>query len=469
MPIRKKILVVDDEPSICKTCFKILSDSAYDVKTLLSGAEILPLVEKEMFDVILLDLKMPGIDGLEVLREVRQAVPEIIVIMITGYATIDSAVEAIKLGAYDYIAKPFTADELCIRIEKAMEKRMLVTENVYLRQELTERYQFDNIIGQSKAMQELFGIIEKVAPTDSTILIRGESGTGKELIARAIHHNSQRRNRRFIAVDCGSLPETLLESELFGHIKGSFTGAIVTKPGLLEVANEGTFFLDEVGDLSPGIQAKLLRVLQEKEVRPVGGIRNIKVDVRVIAATNKHLEEYIEHGKFREDLYYRLNIVPIDLPALRDRREDIPLLVQHFLEISAQKQNKKAKRLSPEAMNLCMEYDWPGNVREMENLIERLVIMVDGETIQAEHLPQNIRGEKISLDMPPPRTSLQLKKMKRQIRAEAVENVEKRFLIDALMKNDWNISKSAQAVGMKRQNFQALMKKHGVTLKSRKE
>lgn len=464
MPIKKKVLVVDDEPIICRTCFKILNDIGYDVKTLLNGSEVLPVIEKEMVDVVLLDLKMPGNDGMEILKEARQVNPDIVVIIITGYATVNSAVEAMKLGAYDYISKPFTADELCIRVEKALEKRHLVSENIYLRQELSDKYNFGNIIGKSKAMQEVFRSIQKVAPTDSTILIRGQSGTGKELIARAIHHNSLRSDKKFIAVDCGALPETLLESELFGHVKGSFTGAIVTKPGLLEVANGGTFFLDEVGDLSLGIQSKLLRVLQEKEFRPVGGIKNIKVDVRLIAATNKNLEKMIEEGKFREDLFYRLNIVPINLPLLKDKKEDIPLLTQHFLKTASQKQNKKIRGLEPAAMSFLMEYDWPGNVRELENVIERLVIMTDSKIIRSGHLPLNIRGKKVCIDINTPHTNAELKKIKKELRSEAVENIEKAFLIDALNRNDWNISKAARNIGMKRQNFQSLMRKYKISL-----
>ena len=458
--MKKKILVVDDEPTICRTCFKILTDVGYDVKTLLSGSEVLPFIAKEMIDVILLDLKMPGIDGLEVLKEVRQVTPDTAVIVITGYATVDSAVEAMKLGALDYIAKPFTADELTIRIEKALEKRRLVSENVYLRQELTDRYKFSNIIGKSKAMQDVFCLVEKVAPTDSTILIRGESGTGKELIARAIHHHSLRKDKKFIAVDCGALPETLLESELLGHVKGSFTGAIVSKPGLLEVANEGTFFIDEVGDLNPGIQAKLLRVLQEKEFRPVGGIKSIKVDVRLIAATNQDLEKLIEKGRFREDLFYRLNIVPIHLPTLRDRKEDIPLLAVHLLKAAARKQNRKITGFSPEVMNRLMEYEWPGNVRELENMIERLVIMADDEVIRPGRLPPNIQGRKLSIDVATPKTNTELKRLKKEIRAQAVERVEKAFLADVLNRNNWNVSRAAREAGMQRQNFQALIRKY---------
>jgi two-component system NtrC family response regulator len=462
MSIKQKVLVVDDEPVICRTCFKILNDAGYDVKTTMNGAEVLPVIEKETVDVLLLDLKMPGVDGIEILREAKHVNPEIVAIIITGYATVDSAVEAMKLGAYDYISKPFTADELLLRVDKALEKRKLVSENIYLRQELKEKYRFSNIIGKTKIMHEIFTIVEKVADTDSTILIRGQSGTGKELIARAIHHNSRRKERKFIAVDCGALPETLLESELFGHVKGSFTGAIVTKPGLLEVANGGTFFLDEVGDLSTGIQAKLLRVLQEKEFRPVGGVRNIKVDVRLIAATNKNLEKMIEEGKFREDLFYRLNIVPIYLPLLKDRKEDIPLLTQYFLKAASLKQNKKIKGIAPEAMNMLVEYDWPGNVRELENSIERLVIMTDGEVIRPEHLPVNIKGARVCIDVKAPLSNVELKKMKKQLRNEAVSNIERAFLVEILSKNDWNVTKSARAAGMKRQNFQSLMRKYRI-------
>ncbi len=462
MSIKKKILVVDDEPAICRTCFKILNDAGYDVKTVLSGSEVLPIIEKEMIDVMLLDLKMPGVDGMEILKEIRQVNSEIVVIIITGYATVESAVEAMKYGAYDYLSKPFTADELCMRVEKGLEKKKLVAENVYLRQELIGKYKFSNIIGKSKTMQEVFSIVEKAAGSNSTVLIRGQSGTGKELIARAIHHNSSRKDKKFIAVDCGALPETLLESELFGHVKGSFTGAIVSKPGLLEVANGGTFFIDEVGDLSPAIQAKFLRVLQEKEFRPVGGIKNIKVDVRVIAATNKDLEKMIGESKFRDDLFYRLNILPIFLPALKERKEDIPILVNHFLKIYNQKQHKNARKISPEAMDLLMEYDWPGNVRELENTIERLMIMVDSDIIRPTHLPINIQGKKVCINILTPKSSNELKKIKKKVRADAVENIEKAFLVDALNRNAWNISKSARDVGMKRQNFQGLIRKHKI-------
>jgi len=457
-----RILIVDDEEIVRTSISDCLKKDGYEIVSVEDGYKALEKVNDEDWDLALVDLKMPGIDGLQVLRKINAVNPRIAVIIITAYATVESAVAAMKEGAVDYIMKPFTADELHIRIDKALEKSRLVTENIYLRQELTDKYKFSNIISKSKAMQEVFNLIEKVAPTDSTILIRGESGTGKELIARAIHHNSLRKDGKFIAVDCGALPETLLESELFGHVKGSFTGAIVTKRGLLEVANGGTFFLDEIGDLSAGIQSKLLRVFQEKEFRQVGGIKNIKVDVRLIAATNKDLEKMIKEGKFRDDLFYRLNIVPIYIPPLKERKEDIPLLVHYFLEIYNKKRSKNIKGVSPEAMNLLMEFDWPGNIRELENIIERLAIMCDSEIIEAEQLPIHIRGKRVCFNITTPKTNEELKKIKKQIRANAVENVEKAFLIDALKRNDWNISKAARDVGVKRQNFQALMRKYNI-------
>jgi DNA-binding NtrC family response regulator len=460
--VKARILVVDDERNIRESLCAVLEQNDYYVLTVEDGYKALEKVREEEWDLALVDLKMPGMEGMQVLWGIHEINPNVAVIIITGYATVENAVTAMKQGAVDYIMKPFTADEICIRVEKVLEKRKLVSENIYLRKELAERYKFCNIIGKSKLMQDIFRLIEKVAPTDSTILIRGGSGTGKELIARAIHHNSLRKDRKFIAVDCGGLPETLLESELFGHVKGSFTGAIVTKRGLLEVANGGTFFLDEVGDLSMGIQSKLLRVLQEKEFRQVGGVKSIKVDARLIAATNRDLETMIEEKTFREDLFYRLNIVPIYLPPLKERQEDIPSLVNHFLELYNKTRDKNIKGVSPEAMNLLIEYDWPGNVRELENIIERSVIMTESEIVEAKHLPIDIRGKRAYLNITIPQTKEELKDLKKQIREKAVEDIEKAFLIDALKRSDWNISKASRQVGMKRQNFQALIRKYNI-------
>lgn len=459
---KASILVVDDDRAIRESLNSLLSDKGYDVLTVEDGHQAIDAVRQREWDVAMVDLKMPGIDGLEVLREVTKMSPNTKVIIITGYATVESAVEAMKQGAIDYIAKPFTVDELLIRLEKTLENVRLLHENIYLREQLNERYKFNNILGKSDVMQDIFRLIEKVAPTDSTILIRGESGTGKELIARAIHHHSLRRNEKFIAVDCGALPETLFESELFGHVKGSFTGAVVTKRGLLEVANNGTFFLDEVGDLSIGIQSKLLRVLQEKEFRQVGGIKNIKVDVRVIAATNRNLEKMIESGNFREDLFYRVNIVPIYLPSLRERKDDIPLLVNHFLESYNKKRKKNIKGVSSDAMNILMDFQWPGNVRELEHTIERLVIMSEGDIIEAEKLPIQLTGKRVCFNITTPKTNEELKKMRKQMREKAVENIERAFIIEALKRNQWNVSKTAREVGLKRQNFQAMMRKYNI-------
>lgn len=462
MSDKARILVVDDEPVVCRNCFKILTEAGYGVETLQSSRAALERVKEELFDIVIVDLKMPGIDGMELLRLIKETNPEIIIIMITGYSTVESAVEAMKSGAFDYIPKPFTPDELSIRVEKALEKRSLVQENRYLRQELKEKYKFGNIIGKSKKMQEIYRTIEKVASTDSTVLIYGDSGSGKELIARAIHYNSPRKEKPFMSLDCGSLSENLLESELFGHVKGSFTGAIVTKPGLFEVANGGTFFLDEIGDISLSIQAKLLRVLQEREIKPVGATKTKKVDIRLITATNKNLQEMIKKGTFREDLFYRLNVVPIFLPPLRDREGDILLLESHFLEKFNRERKKSIKGISPEAMKLLEEYDWPGNVRELENAIERIVVMTDEEIIRPEHLPLNIRKSKIDTITHVPKNSEELKRMKKQVREEAVKSIERLFVIESLKRNNWNITKAAEDVGMKRQNFQTLMKKYQI-------
>jgi DNA-binding NtrC family response regulator len=362
-----RILVVDDETIVCESCQRILEEEGYEVECAYGGKEAFEKVKADPFDIVITDLKMPGIDGMEVLRTLRKDYPDVVVVMITGFSTVETAVEAMKLGAFDYIPKPFTPDEVSVVVKKALEKRNLMLENIYLRRELQERYGFHNIVGKSKKMQEIYRIIAKVAITESTVLIYGQSGTGKELIARAIHFNSPRREKPFVPVDCAVLSENLLESELFGHIRGSFTGAVTTKPGLFEVADGGTVFLDEVGNISLAIQAKLLRVLQEREFTPVGGTKAKKVDIRLIAATNKDLEKMIQEGTFREDLYYRLNIVPIALPGLKERQEDIPLLAAHFLKKYSEEMGKDIKGFTPEAMKRLMRFHWPGNVRELED------------------------------------------------------------------------------------------------------
>jgi DNA-binding NtrC family response regulator len=457
-----RVLIVDDDEKLRRSLADLLVGDGYHVLAVEDGYAAIEAVRDGDWGIVLLDLKLPGLDGFEVLKKIKEMNKGTEVIMITGYSTVENAVAAMKAGAADYVVKPFAPDEIRIRLQSILEKRAIAAENIYLRRELEERHRFDNIIGKCDTMQEIFRLIEKVAPTDSTILIRGQSGTGKELIARAIHQHSLRKDKKFIAVDCGALPETLLESELFGHVKGSFTGAVVAKIGLLEVANGGTFFLDEVGDLSPGIQSKLLRVLQEKEFRQVGGVKSIKVDVRLVAATNQDLELMIKQGKFREDLFYRINIVPIRLPPLRERREDIPLLVDHFLAVYNDRRNKNIKGFSSESLALFMEYEWPGNVRELENIIDRMVIMSDSESIDVEHVPIHIVGNRVCFNITAARTGVELKEMKKRMRIQAVENVEKAFLIEALKRNQWNVSKAARDVGMQRQNFQAMMRKHSI-------
>jgi len=460
-----RILVVDDEMIVCESCKRILEEESYEVETALSGKEAFEKMKANPFDIVITDLKMPGIDGMEILNTFRKEYPDSIIIMITGFSTVETAVEAMKLGAFDYIPKPFTPDEVSIVVKKAIEKKSLVSENIYLRQELQEKYGFHNIVGKSSKMQEIYRIIVKVAMTDSTVLIYGQSGTGKELIARAIHFNSSRREKQFVPVDCAVLSENLLESELFGHVKGSFTGAVTTKPGLFEVADGGTVFLDEVGNISLSIQAKLLRVLQEREFTPVGGTKTKKVDIRLVAATNKELEKMIKEEAFREDLYYRLNIVPIYLPPLKERQEDIPLLAVHFLKKYAEEMGKTIKGFTPEAMEKMVRYPWPGNVRELENMIERTVVMIEDEMVRVEHLILPGQQEKEISENQIPLTSEELKEIKKQVREKAVEEIERAFVLNALERHQWNVTRAAEEVGMLRPNFQAMMRKYNLRVR----
>ena len=453
---------------VCESCKRILEEEGYEVEIALSGKEAFEKMKATPYDIVITDLKMPEIDGMEVLRTFRKDYPEAIIIMITGFSTVETAVEAMKLGAFDYIPKPFTPDEVSIVVKKAIEKKSLLLENIYLRQELQEKYGVHNIVGKSKKMQEIYRVIAKVAGTDSTVLIYGQSGTGKELIARGIHFNSPRREKQFVPVDCAVLSENLLESELFGHVRGSFTGAVTTKPGLFEVADGGTVFLDEVGNISLAIQAKLLRVLQEREFTPVGGTKAKKVDIRLIAATNKDLEKMIKEETFREDLYYRLNIVPIYLPTLKERQEDIPLLAVHFLKKYAEEMGKTMKGFTPEAMEKLMKYPWPGNVRELENAIERTVVMIDEEMVRIEHLIlPGQKEEEIPMEQHVPVSSEELKEIKKQIREKAVEEVEKAFVLSALERHHWNVTRAAEEVGMLRPNFQALMRKYNLRVREK--
>ncbi len=399
---QKRILIIDDEESFRHMLSIILSKEGYEVETAPDGEEALQKLSSFSFDHVLCDIRMPKMDGMEFLKELKKLGIETTIIMMSAYGTIDIAIEAMKLGAYDYISKPFKPDEIVLTLRKAEEREQLRKENRLLRKEIQKEYGFDNIISKNEKMLKIFDTIKKVAPYKSTILITGESGTGKELVARALHFNSNRAGNPFIAVNCGAIPENLLESELFGHAKGAFTDAIRMKKGLFEEADGGTLFLDEIGELPPQLQVKLLRVLQEGEIRRIGESKPIKVDVRIVAATVKDLAKEVSEGKFRDDLYYRLNVLHIHIPPLRERKEDIPHLVNHFIKKYSESINKNVTGIDSKALNALMNYKWYGNVRELENTIERAVVLADGDTIELGHLPIEIQEykEEVNLSIP---------------------------------------------------------------------
>jgi DNA-binding NtrC family response regulator len=390
---QKHLLIVDDEAALRSAIAERLADQGFTVVQAGSGEEAMPLLAEFAFDILITDLRLPGMGGREVLDAALQRYPDIIAIVITGYGTVKDAVDAIKQGAADFVTKPFQFDALLHVVQSAVEQRRLKSENAYLRSQLEDRYRIDGLVGKSRVMRDLFQLLETVAATSSTVLITGETGTGKELAARAIHHNSARRANRFVALNCSAIPETLLEAELFGHARGAFTGAVGTRQGRLEQAHKGTLFLDEVGTMSPSLQAKLLRVLQEREFERVGDSHTIKIDVRVVAATHSDLAKMVGEGSFREDLFYRLNVLPVQLPPLRERREDIPLLVQHFLQRLAQDSGRTGMTVSQEAMRRLMAYRWPGNVRQLENTVERALAFTQGRSvIDVQDLPPEIQN-----------------------------------------------------------------------------
>ena len=390
------ILLVDDDKAFRTLTSGLLEEEGYYVKTCENAEKAMEQLADYSFDLVLTDLVMEGTNGLEFLQNIRECCPRIMVIMVTGYGSIDSAVEAMKLGAHDYLTKPCSNEELLIKIKKAMELKRDYEELQRLRTELSQKYQFGNIIGKSDAMLRLYALLEQVADTDSTIFISGETGTGKELVAKAIHYNSRRKSKPFVAVNCAALPESLLESELFGHEKGAFSGAIKQKPGRFELANHGTLFLDEIGDMPLSTQVKLLRVLQEKSFERLGGTVSIKADIRLISATNLNLEQEVKNGNFRKDLYFRINVMPIHLPPLRERKTDIPLLAEHFANKFSVKLGKNI-RISQSALQLLTNYHWPGNIREMENVIERAVLLCRGDMIEIEHLLFNEKKEELAI------------------------------------------------------------------------
>jgi DNA-binding NtrC family response regulator len=396
---QKHLLIVDDEHALREAIAERLADHGFVVEQAESGEAALQRLAEFAFDILITDLRLPGIDGRKLLDAALERYPEIIPIVITGYGTVKDAVEAIKQGAADFITKPFQFDALLHVLRSALEQRRLKSENAYLRSQLQERYRIDGLVGQSRAMRDLFHLLETVAATSSTVLITGETGTGKELAARAIHHGSPRRANRFVAINCSAIPETLLEAELFGHVRGAFTGAVGTRQGRLEQAHKGTLFLDEVGTMSPALQAKLLRVLQEREFERVGDSHTVKIDVRVIAATHSDLARMVADGTFREDLFYRLNVIPVQLPALRERRDDVPLLVQHFLQKLAVDSGRGAVTVSQEALRGLMAYQWPGNVRQLENVVERALAFNHGRSqLDVQDLPPEIQNQPAPVD-----------------------------------------------------------------------
>src|SRR5437867_7415663 len=450
---RPAILVVDDDAGV-RESFRLILEDHYDVVDVPDGPSALEAVRASQVDLVLLDIRLPGMDGIEVLERIKAIDEAVEVILVTAVKTVRTAVAAMKLGAFDYLTKPFEEDELLSLVRRALERRSLEREVVYLRAELERRHDFDEIVGQHLEMQKLYRLVTHVARTPTTVLITGESGTGKELIARAIHRQSPRRDKPFVAVNPAAIAETLVESELFGHEKGAFTGAFQRKLGKFELAQGGTLFLDEIATLRPELQAKLLRVLQEREIERVGGTRPVRIDARIIVATNVDLRQAVADGKFREDLYYRLNVVPIAVPPLRERRDDVPLLVAHFVRRYTQAFNKRLEGLPPEARKALHDYPWPGNVRELQNVIERVVALVDGPVVGLNDVP---------LDLLLPDSRARVRDTAMLPLKQATDEFERQIVTRVLERVHWNRSEAARILGLHRNSLQLMLARWGLT------
>jgi two-component system nitrogen regulation response regulator NtrX len=465
---KTRILVIDDESAIRDSLRMTLEYEGYEFIGAATGQEGLALAERESPDLVLLDVKMPGMDGLEVLDRLHAMNETLPIVVISGHGTISTAVDATKKGAFDFIEKPFASERVLVSLRNALDQRLLRDENRTLKRAVELRHQ---MIGESPALKQVMASVSRAAPTNATVLITGESGVGKELVARTIHGNSRRSRERFIQVNCAAIPEELIESELFGHEKGSFTGATEKQVGKFEQADRGTIFLDEVGDMSPKTQAKVLRVLQEGEVERLGSARTIKVDVRVIAATNKNLEEEIEKGHFREDLYFRLAVIPIHVPPLRERPEDVPLLVRHYMDYFSRENNTRPKRITHAALDALQRYRWKGNIRELRNTVERLIIMTGGDTIDVADLPELVRSPGAAVSAGGPATTKSAfadgsSETKAGTLREFKDNAERAFLVQKLRENGWNISKTAEVIDTPRSNLYKKLEQYQISQES---
>ena len=449
--MKPRILIVDDDPTHCRMLATILGAEGYETVSAQDGRTAIERVEAGFYDLILMDIRMTHVDGIQALERIKRLNPEIPVLMMTAYSSVSTAVQAMKSGAYDYLTKPLDIDELKMLVTKVLRHLKLEKENLFLKEQLGSRFDFANIIGRSPAMQKLLETVAMVAPTEATVLIQGESGTGKELIANAIHQNSPRKESPLIKINCAALPETLLESELFGHEKGAFTGAAIARKGRFQLAHHGTIFLDEIGEMPMALQTKILRVLQEREFEPVGSAKTIQVDTRIVTATNKNLLEEIKGNRFREDLYYRINVVSVTAPALRERREDIPLLADYFLKHYAEKNHRPVKGFTPKSMDLLMRYNWPGNVRELENVIERSVIMARGQSITAEELPNSLKTQEAGMEPENARGS-----------GKSLKEVEKEMILHTLEETGGNRTQCARILGISRRTLQLKLKEYGI-------